>query len=284
MLTATFYRRGAGARAVAENKAAAGDARRAAEALRGVLALGQRASEPSKAETAAVLDEATDRLRALQMRVARHAQLVARVKQQEAEVAAARASARVDEVDKGIVETNVRRVNILAESDEVRRDVVLARRRLKVRCFDFAGFGAGGGRKVVGADVRLFVAGRVWAGGRGADGERGRFCWGRRQRGRLPSPDGLSARCGTCQQRLGWLCWARSARGALRLVAVESYESTPCVHTLYSSVIADSSAPHFGFTSTQRLAAWPNNFPPNFALRPDETKISDWSTQRAPGG
>lgn len=128
MQTATFYRRSERSRAASSTRAAQADVREAAEALRVVLRLETGAPERQRT---AVLERATERLTVLQGRVARKRELMLRVERLE-EGGKGEGQTRLAEVEQAIVGFNVERVGYLAAKDEILRDVLVARRKLKV--------------------------------------------------------------------------------------------------------------------------------------------------------
>lgn len=130
MLTATFYCRGADARGQLEARAAQSELRKASDSLRRLLA---HEGQDSK-ETVALIDDATKRLQHLRSRVGKHAELVNKAKEGEEKMAVERerAKTRLDAVEKNIVSCNLERVSILSERDEIRRDILRAKRTLEV--------------------------------------------------------------------------------------------------------------------------------------------------------
>lgn len=81
-----------------------------------------------------MLEDATDRLLALQHRIARHRELIGVVTKCEQRIAAkdVGGKGKLDRVERAIVNSNVERVNFLASKDEIRHDLLLAKRRLEV--------------------------------------------------------------------------------------------------------------------------------------------------------
>lgn len=131
MLTATFYGRGAGARGQLEARAAQSELQKASDSLQRLLS---HEGQYSK-ETVALIDEATKRLQRLRSRVEKHAELVNKAREGEEKMAEERDRAKnmLDEVEKDIARYNLERVSILTERDEIRRDILLAKRTLEVR-------------------------------------------------------------------------------------------------------------------------------------------------------
>jgi len=125
-------------RAAQTKRSAETDVRKASESLERVIEKGENSRVDSNGQvdqkTLETIEEATKRLEQLKHRIEEHAALVVLVAEKETALQQKRDKyqCKLDEIDAGIVEASMARVNILSERDTIARDLLRRKREVKV--------------------------------------------------------------------------------------------------------------------------------------------------------